>query len=983
MGATSTVANPPKITNTAEPFADRLAELEKCDFAGEVSISETELTEIAQVVARELGRAVQTNAMMDRLILLAVNCAYYRTGAQGFWSPFCALLGFEDSQINVAQFRRKIEDALIKRGFRAGPYLQGFRYVTPIRLEAGLTRHDFPAFARLLNAGRARYGWSRMRKMPHAEFVSFVRETVPRTKFTEFLEEVAGGCALTRDVLDDLVRWQQGISAGAKPSPHGYRPGFWDELLPLLDSESPATTAVDASAPEPKFFFDSARAQLGLLFPQDFVNRRYVRLDGETVYESFLARTRLAELEDVYSVEMRTNAEGWQPVELPGWFPSPQVRFALFQLTGEYVPLGSIVPPGSYFLLALDETDAPVGIQCLTSFEYVNLMDATLRFWQVEIREGLDLSALGYRHGAASIPILEWAEAGERLIGTADFSEVYLNELPPIRVRRVSDFQANRLALCYDFGDGISRHTFQGESDTALLRLPIKAPCRGQVWVEALGRVRAPENLVQSRLSFCLLPPCKIRWPRGLYGEEGEPLVSLEADETVKCRFPDCEVLPGPERAWRVPRDQGWVEGELTVGAVRVRVAERIFRAAVEDETGATFLRDRLALNHNAAVRVRGLPGDNVKLRLRTPTEQTADMLLLQHFDRHGVVEACQWDLRDALARIPAAPVVEVDVWGGGWVTTRARIVDLQAVEQWLFNSPREPDPGWLNCWDQSVAYVLRVLARKLDGTREALPWPLPAKFPPSMVEWTTTVLACAWTFSVAEDRPASTVLQAVFENVGPERRRTLEWVLRVEAALRDGADDGGVLCAEYEHLDRMSYWIPWQKRLRDLRARIAADAELSPLIEEWRGDVFAGLREPRSAVGLMQGGRQLTKAFAHQYANRSVEAFRTLSEIPTDAPGIIADLRLLLDYLLRLNFGGTVLLPSEPPTRCHRRLRPLLTGLRILLARQLGEDPPPRTDAAAALQPHILPLRSADAATLQAALDTLSAYPRSQTHAL
>src|SRR6202035_3119667 len=111
-----------------------------------------------------------------------------------------------------------------------------------------------PAFAGLLNAGHKRYGWSRMRKMPHAEFVSFVLETAPSTKFTEFLKEEDGGCAFTRDVLDDLVRWQQGISAGIKPPEHGYRPGFWDELLPLLTSE-PRGKSIDRSALPPKFFF--------------------------------------------------------------------------------------------------------------------------------------------------------------------------------------------------------------------------------------------------------------------------------------------------------------------------------------------------------------------------------------------------------------------------------------------------------------------------------------------------------------------------------------------------------------------------------------------------------------------------------------------------------------------------------------------------------------------------------------------------------
>jgi hypothetical protein len=52
------------------------------------------------------------------------------------------------------------------------------------------------------------------------------------------------------------------------------------------------------------------------------------------------------------------------------------VRFALFQSAGEYVPPGSIVQPGGYLLLAFDEVDVPVGIQCLTSFEYVDLSDA-------------------------------------------------------------------------------------------------------------------------------------------------------------------------------------------------------------------------------------------------------------------------------------------------------------------------------------------------------------------------------------------------------------------------------------------------------------------------------------------------------------------------------------------------------------------------------------------------------------------------------
>jgi hypothetical protein len=366
----STSAKEQKTGVKAEPFSERLNELKNCEFAGEVVIGESELDELAQIVGRELGRAVQTTASLGRLVLLAVNCAYYRTGSEGFWSPFLALLAFDNSPANQAWLGPKLERALINLGFQERPYVDGFRYVTPIRLQAGLTRHDFPAFARLLKSGRERYGWSRMRTMPHSDFVAFVQETIPRTKFREFLEEEPGGGALTRNVVEDLVRWQHGISRGAQPSPHGYRPGFWEELLPLLDSSTPKQRTLRASAPVPKFTFDLVRSQLGLLFPQDFVNRREVRLDGQTVYEGFLALTRLAALRNEYPIELRVGGEGWTPMLVRGWFPSPDDPFALFGFGGEYLPRGSSVAPASGALRDTRTSAAWLQMMSLQFFEY-------------------------------------------------------------------------------------------------------------------------------------------------------------------------------------------------------------------------------------------------------------------------------------------------------------------------------------------------------------------------------------------------------------------------------------------------------------------------------------------------------------------------------------------------------------------------------------------------------------------------------------
>jgi hypothetical protein len=216
-----------------------------------------------------------------------------------------------------------------------------------------------------------------------------------------------------------------------------------------------------------------------------------------------------------------------------------------------------------------------------------------------------------------------------------------------------------------------------------------------------------------------------------------------------------------------------------------------------------------------------------------------------------------------------------------------------------------------------------------------------------------------------------------VLEDIPAKTRRTLDWVLRAETALRDGSDEASILCAEYQQLDRVVHWPPWHERLCELYASLSADAELSPLIEEWRSDVLAGLRDPISVLGQMHGGRQLTHAFAHSYAGRLQAAYRTLCDVSVEAPRIINDLRSLLEGLLLLNFGGGAALPEGPSPRCHRRLRPLLVGLRILLARQLCEPSPPATDAADALPPELLPLRPDDVATMKAALETLS-FPKS-----
>jgi hypothetical protein len=49
---------------------------------------------------------VPARGARERLILAAVNCAYFSMDAEGFWRPFCELLEREFSQATTSFYRR-------------------------------------------------------------------------------------------------------------------------------------------------------------------------------------------------------------------------------------------------------------------------------------------------------------------------------------------------------------------------------------------------------------------------------------------------------------------------------------------------------------------------------------------------------------------------------------------------------------------------------------------------------------------------------------------------------------------------------------------------------------------------------------------------------------------------------------------------------------------------------------------------------------
>ena len=962
-----------------EPFSQRLGELEACrlaqGYAGEVALSEAELVELAPIVAQELGRRLIRPALSGRFILLTVNCAYYRMQGGNFWPPCCALLGRDPTQAALDHLRARSEESLQQWGFQIGRYNAGFRYVTPIRLQAGLTRHDLPAFARVLEAGRVSHGWAQMLQMPHAEYVGFLYENFSvRTRFVEFLEEETGGGTLMRDVLTDLVHWQQGLLAGAPyPCGTGYRPGFWEELWPLLHTAPQLQSARQRQRQVPlarpgasKFIFDQTRAQFGLLFPQTLVNQRACRLEGDLVHESFLVWKRVADLRREYTVEEKTAAGDWQSARLTGWVPVAEIPFTLFLPGGDLLPPGSEVGPGTYVLIAeAGVGEPPPSVHCLTDFEYVEIAGGAFRFWQIELDADSDPAVLGHRRLSTSAPKVSWVEPARRLRGAGDAAELFVDRLPLLQLDHAEDFRANRRVLCCDRGGGLEVLPVAGEAGTVQLRLPFSAPCTGEIWVETLGRSRTDERVGRNRLSFCLLPACEIAWPEGLYAQDDEPPIVFSSPGEVTADFPSCGSHGTGE--WTLPAGETWVEGEVRAGVVSARVAWRVFQAAVEDENGVALFEERRHFKGNSKLRARGLPGRPVKMGLRGSGPKLAEIILQQPFDRYGVAAVSGWDVLDALPT-RGEPVIRLEIWSGTeWVRTRGLLVDFAAVEEWLFDPERDPSASWLELGGEAMVAAARGLARLLDSGGDSLA--LPAALPALALEWAEGIVACAGVFSEpSRGGERAWDLRAV----SPPRRLVLDWVLRARKVFDHGGEDPAALAAECPDPVMLPAWAPWRSRVLNFRDRLNAVHNLEVLVAEWRVDVLErGLTEPQSTLGTMPGGEGLTQAYAHNYAARYRPAFRALQHVPADAPEIVRGLRTLLDTLLRLQLDGG---PGAPAETAPRRLRPLLAGLWALGAKEADwpAPPTPYVTISEVLPPLLLPLREEQTVLLQAGLASL-----------
>ncbi|MCC6490205.1 MAG: hypothetical protein IT364_22160, partial [Candidatus Hydrogenedentes bacterium] len=229
--------------------------LRQCQYAGELVIAEEELADVARKVRRDLFSARQSCRTRTCMLVLAINCMYYRHDEQGFWVHFCALMDVPNTLQHQSWLGGILESQLLDFHFLAKPGYGPFRYVTPVREQCGITRTEIPRFAELLSWMTDWHGWDGIRAMDHAQLAAISSGHLQNGHLARFLSS-AQGYAFVRDVARNVSQFQRHILTREDLNTlTGYRTGFFAEFLEAL-SHTPLPSSKSVTRPPlPRLMF--------------------------------------------------------------------------------------------------------------------------------------------------------------------------------------------------------------------------------------------------------------------------------------------------------------------------------------------------------------------------------------------------------------------------------------------------------------------------------------------------------------------------------------------------------------------------------------------------------------------------------------------------------------------------------------------------------------------------------------------------------
>lgn len=902
--------------------------LKSCEYAGEIVVPEAEMPVIARLVRRGLFSPRESAAETRIcLLILATNDMYYEHDEEGFWIHFCNLLNVPDNQQSQVWLGVMLEEELMALGFilhsRSGP----FRFVSPLREQCGITRHEIPRFASLLNHLTSRYGWDGIRALDRAVFNQQVTADVQGRYLSQFLKEDQGWF-FTRDVARNVSQFQRNVlELNDLELLPGYRTGFFRELFNALEQPPGKTGPVIKSVtrpPLPRLVYLPDFRQVAISFDRQCSNAGQYKLSGAIVRRNPIPLESADMFTSTIDGERLNSDSNWEHWSIAGWVPS-RSPIALFSMEGGYVDYRNGVSPGRYYMLAPFEQPPPQGV-LLNSYGMIDLPFAKLDYdaWLVLIEATTNLEFLGISQRPLDhvTNLISWAEETNKLLGTYDLEKAFIGRLPLIALLRRELFLSNAVGLFVDDGLEVRRINPEEFSDNKVrIDLPIKT--RGRIWVEPISRMREFARFdTLGELSFCLLPECQITWPDKLYRFADQPEVILATQNNdISIEIENAEPIDSGKRKWRVMIEVGLVQGCLKTGDCEVPLAHRVFRADIHKRSEArTLFLFSSDFKNPIGLIMSGIPRTMAEIAI-TDGKKTRRLGELGKFNEAGEISFSTFDILDAIDgyRAPVGQFVVID--GSSEVNTDTLFINYDAVYEWINNPTSTTDVRW---WPLLTTPIAEILTKTLQIRETPLNQVImPAdveSIPKNLIRLFESLRRLCFVFDGTKlpDRPDATESQMILECQTDDRQigEFVSWFVRAKKVFNaEKIEEGGdaeSLLSEYAGLAWQPKFRRWRDEIDKIVIHLRNDVEALPLIEEWRKDVERGYAGPyTSRIAAQAGGRDITHAWV-MYRNGNLDGAVTKAKILFDGvvSSPIADLAAIL---MRLCWFRLCYFKSQP----------------------------------------------------------------------
>jgi len=920
-GNLSKEVGPPMNTGVENLVRQWEEALSRCEYAGELVIPEDDLATLAARIHQNLFRIHRTDTTKAALLVLAVNCMYYKHDEHGFWIHFCLLLDVSNNSQTQSWLGEIIESQLKHFGFleqsRSGP----FRYISPLREQTGITRQEIPRFADVLRDLSSRYGWSGILVLTRESFSSYVIHHLQSGHLCQFLQNESGW-HFTIDVARSISQYNRRIlSLSDLNNLPGYRKYFFKELIEALGSP-PHESARGASKPSrPRLVFMPEFRQIMLLFDQEAVHNGAYEFLEHGVTKTLIAYSENMISESICG-RVRDSDDQWHDWVITGW--DPQCRpVGLFHVDRGFIKDHREIIPGQYYCIAKPENAPPLEIR-RSYYGQVDLPIVELDFdaWLIVLGPSVDLSWAGFDTGeiAKREELIAWGSGGTLLEGAVDIEKAFIGSLPTVCISNVSLFHSNTIALFVDYGNGARRICIGPDDDQVSIDVPVSS--RGRIWVEPISRRREFSGLDSlDELPFVVLPVCKIRWPQGLFSPKDEPLIAFESQSTdVRLALSDavCKEVDGCR--WNVNPGIEVVQGRVIYKNLTVNVAKQVFRASIcrtlECETQFFSHED---FESDSAFLVTGVAGTDVVVSLFDGDKHT-NVLGLGTFNDAGTYKCSAMAFRDPIGNFPhlvgSFCVNHIDIA----VETGSFFIDVSRVLNFISTGTLDKELPWFRILPSGIKLLIESLMAVRHEAQQKITIPSHTSCPDPLLAYAKLIAVFSSVYDDTEliyRNGMGIDLISELEYYNPAAAAARRWYIRAKlysASGKNVRNHAQELLYEYDCLT----WEPpisrWKSTLEGLLTDLKSETEIIPFVAEWKADVRCGYGPPPiSKITKKKYGRELKDAWLTYAAGNFKGAIASAKYLISIASSPILDLAVIL---LQICWMRLAYFSSQPEIR-------------------------------------------------------------------